>query len=342
MRLMFFFFFLVNIFITGQDSAKIYQSKRNIQVAFYNVENLFDTIDDPHKLDNDFLPASNKKWDTKKYNEKLTNLSKVIDAMMPGKYGPDLIGLCEVESRWVVEDLAVEPLLKRNQYEVVHYESPDKRGIDVAAMYNSRKLKLLATETIEVPFPEDGRIKTRNILYIKFTTLKSKDTVHVFFNHWPSRMGGEEKSEWKRVRAAETLMEKVDSVISFNVKAKVVIMGDLNDYPTNHSVADVVCREDSSVIVLKNLMVDYHAQGFGTYNYKGAWGVLDNVIVSKYLLGNTEGGINVFQEKAYIFRKDWLLYTNKKGEKSPAKTMGGSTYYGGYSDHLPVYLLLKY
>jgi len=156
-------------------------------IGFYNVENLFDTKDDPYTEDEWFLPSSETQWDNTKYQKKLKNLSEVIDALNKEAGGPDLIGLCEVENKQVVMELASQKNLKANKYEVIHYDSPDTRGIDVAAMYNPEKFELMESRSIQVDMPEDHAVKTRDILYCKFTVMDSQDIVYFYVNHWSSR-----------------------------------------------------------------------------------------------------------------------------------------------------------
>lgn len=309
--------------------------------AFYNVENLFDTIDDKHINDNEYLPTSDKKWDTKKYTIKLNNLSKVISAISPTDL-PWLVGLCEVENKTVVQDLVNTDLLKKGKYEIVHRDSPDGRGIDVAAIYRKDKFKLLEFHYYPISFHQDSSFaETREILHLK-GVIYGKDTVHVFYNHWPSRMGGEEKSAPKRKSAAEKLKSKVDSLYKVNINTKIVIMGDFNDYPVNENVNSVLGakRENSETSNLYNLLYEEHILKMGSYNYKNEWGVLDNLIVSASLL-QPKKGARTKNENAKILKEDWMLYTDKKGNQSPSRSYSGPNFHEtGYSDHLPIYLII--
>ncbi len=325
------------VIITGSKCLKT--TKTNFTVGFYNVENLFDTIDDPTKNDADFLPNGKKQWTAERYAIKINNLTKVITAL--GNNGPDVLGLCEVENKEVVLDLVNSTNLKKLKYKVIHYNSPDARGIDVAAIYKESKFRLLHSNHFPVNFKDNPTKKTREILYVK-GIVGTKDTLHIFFNHWPSRRGGQEKSEVNRIAAATVLRGKIDSLQKLNSAVKIIIMGDFNDYPNNKSLTEIVkadsinnCEKGN----LFNLMYSKHKNGEGTYYYKGDWGVLDNIIVSSSLLCSKAAKKHT---KAFIYKEDWILYENKSGVKSPSRSYSGPNFHKeGFSDHLPVYLELK-
>lgn len=205
-------------------------------IVFYNVENLFDTLDDSTTRDEDFTPDGKYGWTEERYQEKLANLAKALSAVDENKL-PVFIGLCEIENETNLKDLALTPPLKNCVYKFIHKNSPDRRGIDVAAMYDSSHFHILHQEFIEVIYEgsEHGAFISRDILYAKFDVDK-KDTIHIFLNHWPSRLGGQEKSEYKRVIAAQLLKIKVDSVKLTDPNARILIMGDFNDQPINSSI----------------------------------------------------------------------------------------------------------
>lgn len=301
---------------------------------FYNVENLFDTIDDKHKSDNDFLPQSKKKWTNSKYQKKLENISKVISSFNTKHY-PDIIGLCEVENLFTLEDLVKQKTIKKMNYQIIHYESPDIRGIDNAILFNQKKANLIVSKNIAISF-ENKKIKTRDILYAKFL-LKNNDTIHYYVNHWPSRRGGTDKSEFKRIKAAKTLKYHIDSIQQTTKNANIIICGDFNDYPNNKSVYEILNanEKDNNLI---NLMYNFSlTDTIGTHYYRNHWGTLDHFIVSKAIAQTNTTLI----KEAGIFKEDFMLYTTNKGIKAPSKTYSGTKYYGGYSDHLPIYLTLK-
>jgi predicted extracellular nuclease len=307
------------------------------QIAFYNVENLFDTINDPLINDEDFLPESKKEWNSKKYYEKLKNLAAVIDSLKPGLLGPEIVGLCEVENKIVVEDLINQTNLKWNSYKIVHFDSPDARGIDVACLYNSSLLSLKSSRKISVINDLDTNFKTRDILFCEFIHKSSKNIFYVYVNHWSSRSGGEVESSHKRELCALYLKRDLEKNIPDYQNQSIIIIGDMNDYPTNKSNYEVLgAKEPSNLDYLTNLMYNKHMNKEGTYFYKGEWGVIDNIIVSKSVLKYAS------ENNAVIYIKDWLLYTNSKGEKSPSRSYSVDKYYSGFSDHLPVYLELNF
>lgn len=296
-------------------------------LVFYNVENLFDTIDNPNTKDEEFLPLSEKKWDSYRYNYKLNQLEKVFNKIIEKeneKNIPDIIGLCEIENKLVIEDLLKTDVFKNHNYSIIHKESPDGRGIDCALLVNS-KFEVLQNDFIQINNPKESR-KTRDIVYSR---LKFKNQIiNVFVNHWPSRWGGQEASNHKRVFVAKVLRKYIDEKTSqndFNI-----IMGDFNDYPNNESLDEILVKDD-----LINLMSSNQASGKGSYNYRGNWNWLDQIIVSKE--------ISVFKSiKFGAFEEDFMMYTNKKGEVYPNRSFGGKNWYGGYSDHLPVFLKMSY
>ncbi len=301
-------------------------------VMSYNVENLFDTVDDPKVPDEEFLPASEKKWDNEKYQKKLADIARVISEVNPLEL-PEVVGLVEVENQQVLEDLVNTGKLK-GQYAIIHEESPDYRGIDVALIYRKDAFSETTHEVLPVTFPDDPEFKTRDILHVT-GKIKNK-TVHVFVNHWPSRIGGDEKTEPKRVLAASVLKKKVDELCAADPKARIIIMGDMNDEPANKSLMEALSAESpDSKALLVNLMMPDDANGNGTYFYSGNWNMLDNLVVSKSVLKGK--GIFVEGQKGNIFSNDWMIFTNKNGDKTPNRSYVGNKYVGGVSDHFPVY-----
>ncbi len=317
--------------------------ERPFTIMSYNVENLFDTIDTPVFDDTEFTPASKKQWNTEKYNKKLTDLSKVISAV--GKENlPDIIGLIEVENRKVLEDLVNTPSLKAGGYGIVHEESPDGRGIDVALIYRKDRFAYEGHVKLPVAFPFDSTETTRDILYV-FGKAPDGMDIHFFVNHWSSRIGGERETEPKRMYCAVTLRRSVDLLLSRDSRARIVIMGDFNDEPTNRSLMSVLQasnkRKNISVGEFYNLMYDKHnLTPQGTYFYQGNWNMLDHLIVSHSLL-NVKSGYGCTYDSGQILREEWMLFKAKNGDLSPNRTYGGPNYYGGISDHLPVFLVLE-
>jgi predicted extracellular nuclease len=324
-KLIIFFLTIIPCFCFSQNISSDNFSDE-LFLMFYNVENLFDTIDSPNTKDEEFLPSSEKKWDSYRYNYKLNQLEKVFNEIIEKENEnnlPDIIGLSEVENKHVIEDLLKKDVFMNHNYFIVHKDSPDGRGIDCALLVN-RKFEVLQNNFIQIKNPKESRT-TRDIVYSK---LKFKNQIfNVFVNHWPSRWGGQEASNHKRVFVAKVLRKYIDENTSqgdFNL-----IMGDFNDYPNNESLEETLVKDD-----LLNLMSSSKVSGKGSYNYRGNWNWLDQIIVSKE--------ISSFRLiKFGAFKEDFMMYTNKKGEVYPSRSFGGNNWYGGYSDHLPVYLKIS-
>ncbi len=211
---------------------------RNMTVVFYNTENLFDTKDEPGKQDEEFTPEGEKKWTNARYQTKIRNVSKVISSINEGDL-PEIVGLAEVENEKVLDDLIHTGLLVRGKYKVVHHESPDFRGIDCALIYRPEEFKVLKQMAIPIHFKNEPDYKTRDILYVKGRA-PDREVFHIFVNHWPSRIGGLEKSEPNRVEVAQILKSKIDSVLNDDPKANIIVMGDMNDEPANKSVHEIL------------------------------------------------------------------------------------------------------
>jgi len=308
--------------------------KNEYTVVSYNVENLFDTVDDTKIPDEEFLPESEKKWDNERYQKKLNDLVRVISEINT-KELPEIVGLIEIENRAVIEDLVQNGQLKDQGYGIIHEESPDYRGIDVALIYRKDAFQVIMHETLPVVFPDDPEFKTRDILHVT-GQIKNK-TVHIFVNHWPSRIGGDEKTEPKRILAASVLKAKVDQILALDPKARIIIMGDTNDEPTNKSLNETLgAKSPDSGAKLVNLMIPDDNAGLGTYFYRGNWNMLDNLVVSDELISGKR--VQIVDLKGFIYSSDWMIYTNKTGDKTPNRTYVGSKYVAGVSDHFPVYL----
>lgn len=302
---------------------------RHVQrIAFYNVENLFDTKDDPHTRDEEFTPTSEKQWTQERYEKKLGQLNQVFAEM---NY-PNIIGLCEVENAMVLVDLLQKTEMKKEKYNIIHYESPDFRGIDVSFLYKKKCFKVLQKDIIRITFPESivKDYTTRDVLVVK-GILHKKDTVHFFVNHWPSRRGGLKQSSPKREYVAAQVRLKVEEIYAENPAANVILMGDFNDEPDNKSIEEVLIAGTP----LYNAVGEADAAGEGTYNYRGNWNMIDQFIISKSLTEREEG-LRLID--TYILRADYLFYDDKKYGKTPTRTYGGPRYFGGYSDHLPIYM----
>lgn len=314
--------------VCGQSSHRI---------VFYNVENLFDTFNDPVTLDDEFTPVGAKHWTRERYMFKLRKLSDALDSVGGGTL-PLVIGLAEVENRRVLEDLTEKTVLADGGYGIVHRDSPDARGIDVALLYRKSEIELLETDFFRIPFPEDSTVRTRDVLYAK--TLFQADTIHFFVCHFPSMIGGEKQSEWKRERAASVVRSKVDSLFDINADAAVVIMGDLNgkaNTPAQKVLGTVSSDKRIRSGRLYNTGYFLLKKNYGSYRYKGRWQTIDHIIVSASLLtGRTRC---VMDRRMTVFMAPFLLEEDRNhfGLK-PCPTYRGPRYIGGTSDHLPVYI----
>ncbi len=333
------FVFLISshhLFSQEQQAENSYST--NFRIMFYNVENFFDPFDDTLTNDNEFLPKEIRYWNYARFIKKRNNIYKTIMAV--GAWEPPaIIGLCEIENRFVLKQLLYETPFAQFDYRIVQEESPDKRGIDVAFLFNPKVFRVIDHKAIAINFPTNPESKTRDILYVKGLTIQN-DTLHFFVNHWPSKYGGELSSEPKRIFVAEQLAKQIDLILAGNSEAAIIVMGDFNDYPTNRSVRNLLnSSENKEQNRLINLMPQ-KKYNLGSYKYKGEWGVLDQIMVSHALLLQDKG-IFVVGE-AQIYSADFLLEEDDKFlGKMPFRTYKGMKYCGGFSDHLPVFVDFK-
>lgn len=319
------------------------QSSEKEMIAFYNVENLFDTIDTPDVRDTEFTPAGKKSWTSDRYWKKVTDMASAIKHMAhkEGVEGPAVLGLSEVENKQVVEDLVNDPQLKALNYQVVHFDSPDKRGIDVCLIYRPDVFKVTNTRTVPLFIydAEDGeRIYTRDQLVVSGTL--HGEAMHFIVNHWPSRWGGEERSRPLRNEAAKVSRSLIDSILVTDAKAKIMLMGDLNDDPINESVATYLRAKEQIRKVkrgdLFNPLQKYYSKGEGSLAYRGKWNLFDQIIVTKAVAKKRKykyhhGG---------IYDADEMRVSDGRYKGYPFRTYVGNNYHGGYSDHFPVYIML--
>ncbi len=315
-----------------------------MRVMFYNMENFFDVAKDSLTGDDEYAPGGKRGWTYNRYQRKINNISKVI-IRVGGWEPPDIVGLCEVENRYVLTNLTMNSPLKNIGYKIIHRNSPDPRGIDVAMLYRPEKFKPVETEYIGIRFPFDAAARTRDILYVKGLAF-NRDTLHVFINHWPSRFGGYTATIAKRNYVAKVLRHKIDSLQQINPDARILIMGDFNDEPTDESVAVVLKAKRDSVNLkqgdLYNMMTGAGTGwNHGTIKDKEIWITIDQFIVSESLLDPRKGVHGSFNS-VYILDAPFLLQTDETwfGQK-PFRTYYGFKYLGGFSDHLPIYMDLR-
>jgi predicted extracellular nuclease len=313
------------------------QQKNKLIIGFYNVENLFDTIRDPQINDEDFTPNGKYQWTSLRYQQKLMRMSEVI-RQLGSNDGPDILGLCEVENKQVLEDLCKTSRLNSFRYKIVHHNSPDERGIDVALIYKSDKATLLSQKSIHVQLsnPTD---KTRDILLASLAIIGG-DTIHAFVCHLPSRRGGQDASNGERVLAAMAGRKVIDSLLAKNKMAKIIVMGDMNDEPNNQSMRKglmaLSATDSAKNGHLYNAMASLALQGNGSYMHNKKWNMLDQMLLSEGLVSGKKGFIYE-PVSATIFKPDWLQETNEKYKGSPWRTYAGNKYLGGYSDHFAVF-----
>ncbi len=307
----------------------------SLAIAFYNTENFFDPENDSLKNDDSYTIEGGNRWSYKKMYHKRDQLVKVFLSMNEWN-PPDLIGLAEIENDVVLKSLIAHPGMNKYGYRFIHFESPDSRGIDVAVLYRSTKVKIIETYPVSIHFLFDPQANNRDILYVKVLTLTS-DTIHFFVNHWTSRFGGAGATILKRNYYAQVLRAKVDSLKNTNRTAYICIVGDFNDYPTDFSLYHVLqARERDKMGDLVNLMLKYsNFQNIGTHKNEAFWGCLDQIILTSAFFDST----STFQwsEKELIYNAGFLLIPDEKfGGSKPFRTYTGLKHTGGFSDHLPV------
>ncbi len=333
--------FLMFLFLGNTLQAQSY--KAGI-IAFYNLENLFDTIDTPGVLDTEFTPAGSKKWTGDKYWEKLNNMAEVISGIgkRKGLPGPAILGVSEIEIIGVLEDLVKTDALKELNFQIVHYDSPDRRGVDVALLYQPRYFTVTHTSSVPlILYGDNGdRIYTRDQLVV--SGIFDDEKMHFIVNHWPSRRGGESRSRPLRNAAAKLSRSIVDSIITINKNAKVVVMGDLNDDPMNESVRlhlqTVGEKKKLNEGDMYNPMYKLYKKGIGSLAYRDNWNLFDQIIITQPFLGDNYSDYKF--RVAHIYNDKTLVNKSGKYKGYPHRTYVGDTYKAGYSDHFPVYILI--
>ncbi|MBM3935540.1 MAG: hypothetical protein FJ343_00110 [Sphingomonadales bacterium] len=332
-------------------------------IAHYNLENLFDTLNDANVNDEDFLPQSEMAWNSLRYYTKLGKLAKVIAGLNRGEV-PDLIGLCEMENEGVLKDLLRQPELRRSSLAYLHCPSNDPRGIDVALLYHKSRFKPLIRRDLTVDLPGDTASPTRKILLVS-GKVSGGDTLHILVNHWPSRRGGLEKSAPNRYAAARCLRKAVDSLFALYGgpdRCQIVITGDFNDTPQDLSIRLVLGADSSGS---RGLFHPFLTMDGGSYCYQDRWEWLDQIILSRSLMQATLLPPSAVSESLNSKSKDkktasetrpqyhyiagsakaandpTLVQQEGKFKGYPYRTFVGNRYLGGPSDHLPVLLHIR-
>jgi hypothetical protein len=329
------------ILLLTQVSAQE-QNYKLATVAFYNLENLFDTTDQEGVRDTEYTPTGDKKWDYEKYKTKLTNLSRVIsrigDELSP--LPPTLLGVSEIENRAVIEDLINTPRLKPYNYSIIHHDSPDRRGIDVALIYQEKLFEVTNVRAVPLKVEDEKDFRTRDQLVV--SGILDNEKLHLIINHWPSRYGGEERSRPLRIAAAKLCRSIVDSIMQIEKNPKIIVMGDLNDDPIDESVKKHLNTTGKKKKLkngtLYNPMYDLYKKGLGTIAYRDQWNLFDQLILSEALVGEDMDSYKLYKTK--IFNQDFIIRDEGKYKGYPKRTHAGGIYLAGYSDHLPVYLFI--
>ena len=315
-------------------------------VAFYNLENLFDTENDPLTYDDDRTPDGKDHWTEEIYQDKLKNMAKVmaeIGAEVSGS-APTIIGVCETENRKVLEDLVNQVTLVEEDYGIIQFDSPDRRGIDVALLYKKKLFTPTHYKAKELLIYDDNdkskRVFTRDQLVV--SGMLDGEKIHLIVNHWPSRSGGEKRSRSKRIKAAKLNRQIIDSIFSDDPYAKIITMGDFNDDPTNPSVKDHLnAKRKANNLAIKELynpMEDLAKQGYGSLAYRDSWNLFDQIIISTELTKKDFSSYRFY--KAGIYNKTYLVNAHGRYKGYPYRSFASGSYTEGYSDHFPVYIYL--
>lgn len=338
---------LLTFAITILSITAGYAQKENFKpslIGFYNLENFYDTVNNPVVDDEEFLPNSERHYNTRIFLDKVERLSSVI-SQIGTDINPDglaLMGVAEIENDTVLNILVKNKNLKIRNLKIIHYDSPDKRGIDVALIYNPKYFTPIYSTKLFVTLPGGSKESylTRDVLYVK--GIMDGDTIHVMVNHWPSRSGGEERSIPARAAAAGVVKRVVDSLMAINLNSKILIMGDLNDDPKSPSLTKVL-NAKGTVKGLKdgglyNPWYEFYNKGIGTIAYQDSWGLFDQVVISKGWLDKNQAGYHFY--RASIFNKEFLVQQTGKYKGYPKRTWDGTTYNYGNSDHFPVFITM--
>lgn len=332
-----------NLFsLFGQDK----KDYKVVGIGFYNLENLYDIHDDPNTFDDDRTPTGKDRWTEAIYKDKIKKMAYAISRIgrIETQNSPVLLGVCEVENREVLEDLVKDPALAPFDYDIVHFDSPDLRGIDVALLYQRRFFKpehSVAHELVLFDHTNPTkRIFTRDQLVVSGTL--DGENVHVIVNHWPSRSGGEKLSSPKRENAARLTRQIIDSLQRKDPYARIISMGDFNDDPSNKSLSQILnAKAEKSQVQFKGLynpMAGIAKKGIGSLAYRDGWNLFDQIILSQPFIDNDYSKYSFY--KAGIFNEQFLATPTGQYKGYPFRSYGSGGYTGGYSDHFPVYVLL--
>lgn len=305
-------------------------------IAFYNVENLFDTTNDPLIHDNDFLPNSLKRWTPKRYQKKILKLGTVISKIGEENTtnAPIIVGLAEVENQKVLSDLVNSKNLVDENYSFVHFDSLDERGIDVALLYKPDIFKVDYSETFSVYLQNDMGYQdyTRDILLVKGQL--NNENISIIVNHWSSRREGTKETEFKRIAAAKVVNSVIETLEKEDPNTKIIVMGDFNDNPNCKSL--ILLEEESK---LYNPFKTVWSRDNGSLNHRFQWNLFDQILFSTNFFDTNNSNLDF--KDAQVFNSKFLTQYEGKYKGQPFRTFVGNKYKGGYSDHFPIYIQLK-
>jgi hypothetical protein len=341
--------FKIQILLLCFPVILISQEKKSYKVnaiAFYNLENLFDYEDDPMTFDDDRTPNGKDHWTEEIYHAKLKNMAKVIAEIGSDISGttPAIVAVCEIENRRVLEDLLNQEPLLHEDYGIIQFDSPDRRGIDVGLLYRKKLFTPTNFEAHELLIYDDNdiskRIFTRDQLLV--SGMLDGEKIHIIVNHWPSRRGGEARSRPKRIKAAKLNKRIIDSLFSIDPYAKIITMGDLNDDPLSSSVKEILnTKKNNNNLKMKELynpMEDMFRKGLGTLAWRDGWNLFDQIIISSELMKKEYSSYRFY--KAGIYNKPYLANSQGSFKGYPYRSFGNGAFTGGYSDHFPVFVYL--
>ncbi len=335
--------FLLFLFLNFRLHSTAQDNSKQVSILFYNVENLFDVMDDPETDDDNYTQGGDLHWTSKRLNKKVLNISKVILGAS-GWDPPAIIGLCEIENRYVLEKLVADTPIRSIPYKIVHKESPDHRGIDVALLYNSEQIYPLEYNYFPILNTKKKVISTREILYFS-GILNKLDTLHFFINHWPSRFSGLLETKEQRNAAARVLRDKIDELFLVHNNSKIIILGDFNDNPDDENIAEILGAKGMEEPIVPgeiyNLSFKWQGQETGTLKYQSQWYFFDQIIVSGSLVKNESGYTTTVQDAKIIDLPFLIERDERYGGQKPKRTYYGYSYNDGFSDHLPVLLKLN-
>ncbi len=328
-------------------AIQLFSQTKKYPIVFYNLENLFDTIKSPNVIDDDFTPKGSYAWNTPKYQKKIANIDEVFYKLAStARTFPIIIGVSEIENRNVLEDIVSAPKIGKANYQIVHYDSPDARGIDVALLYRPDVFKYEGSKPLRVFISDSSNFKTRDVLMTWGTIENEK--FYFFVCHWPSRRGG--RSDLFRCAAAQTAKDAIDSVTKLDPSSNIILMGDLNDDPVDKSIYEVLgakgkIDKNARAGELFNPFYDMFKAGYGSLGYQDSWNIFDNIVVNSNLVNQSKGKLTLYKPDynkywGNIFNQPFLTNQSGQYKNYPFRTYVGTNFQGGYSDHFPVFIYI--